>query len=523
MKTKFRLADWEVCPSLNQVQRGDEVRRLEPKVMDLLVYLARHPGEVHSREHILQAVWPDAFVTDQVLTNAIAEIRKVLDDIASAPTFIQTVPRRGYVLIAAVVQDAETEEEREIPASITRKSAKVIALGLIVIVAAAGLLWFLVSRRTAQDVPKISNSVIVVAFENQTGDARFDHLRKVIPDLLITSLENTGGFQVTTWERARDLLRQSGQGDVSLIDPESGFELCRRERVRALVTGSVTKAGNAFVTNLRVLDAESRRMLRSAIWKSILLHLTGRVRQSREALKTAQELTTATDPSRFADYVEGWLELDESNFEKSRAAFRRCRETGQKLDGARPADQLRWSLCEAFLATAEGNAGGAKAAFSSAERILTSLNPDQRRFYDSLAHLIRARISTADGDAQAALIRLTRTWPGPNPGVKTAAYISYCLPLAADDLARMYASRRDWDRSIAEYKVLTVIGSQHGNRRPVHPIYHYRLAQIYERRGQSNEAATEYERFLKLWENADPARPEIASARSRLEALRKRL
>ncbi len=40
--------------------------------------------------------------------------------------------------------------------------------------------------------------------------------------------------------------------------------LCRREGVRALVTGSVTKAGNTFVTNLKVLDAESRRMLRSA-------------------------------------------------------------------------------------------------------------------------------------------------------------------------------------------------------------------------------------------------------------------
>ncbi len=131
------------------------------------------------------------------------------------------------------------------------------------IATAAGLFWFLLSGRTAEEVAKVPNSVIVVAFENQTGDRRFDHLRKVIPDLLITSLENTGRFQVTTWERAQDLLRQSGQGDVSLIDPESGFELCRRERVQALVTGSVTKAGNTFVTNLKVLDAESRRMLRS--------------------------------------------------------------------------------------------------------------------------------------------------------------------------------------------------------------------------------------------------------------------
>jgi len=144
--------------------------------MDLLVYLARHPGEVHSRERILQAVWPDAFVTDQVLTNAIAEIRRVLGDDPAAPAFIQTVPRRGYVLIATVVQGVETQEERHIAVSVTRKRAKIVALGLAAIATAAGVFWFLLSGQTAEEVEKVPNSIIVVAFENQTGDRRFDHL-----------------------------------------------------------------------------------------------------------------------------------------------------------------------------------------------------------------------------------------------------------------------------------------------------------------------------------------------------------
>ncbi len=78
---------------------------------------------------------------------------------------------------------------------------------------------------------------------------------------------------------------------------------------------------------------------------------------------------------------------------------------------------------------------------------------------------------------------LARNWPGPNPGLDAAAYICYCFPLASDDLARMYAAKKNWDRAITEYKVLTVIGPQHRNRRLIHPIYHYRLAQIYEKKG----------------------------------------
>jgi len=94
MEIHFRLGDWEeVYPTLNRLQRGEDVHHVEPRVMDLLVYLARHPGEVHSHERLLQAVWPDAFVTDHVLTHAIAEIRKVLGDDPATPSFIQTVSR----------------------------------------------------------------------------------------------------------------------------------------------------------------------------------------------------------------------------------------------------------------------------------------------------------------------------------------------------------------------------------------------------------------------------------------------
>jgi tetratricopeptide (TPR) repeat protein/TolB-like protein len=106
--------------------------------------------------------------------------------------------------------------------------------------------------------------IAVITFENQTGDPQFDYLRVAIPNLLITSLEQSTALRVTTWERMRDLLKQMGKPDAQVINTDLGFELCRRDSVRALVTGSFVKMGEMFATDVKVLDVESKRLLKSA-------------------------------------------------------------------------------------------------------------------------------------------------------------------------------------------------------------------------------------------------------------------
>jgi Tol biopolymer transport system component len=80
--------------------------------MDVLVYLARHPREVMSKEQILEAVWPQQFVADSVLTRAIAELRRALHDDAHSPSYIETIPKRGYRLIGEVDRDVESKPGR---------------------------------------------------------------------------------------------------------------------------------------------------------------------------------------------------------------------------------------------------------------------------------------------------------------------------------------------------------------------------------------------------------------------------
>ena len=92
----FLIEQFIVQPALNRVCRGAHVAHLEPKAMQLLVFMAEHSGEVLFREVLLNAVWGDAFVTDQVLSNTISQIRHAFGD--AGKDYIQTIPKSGYLL-----------------------------------------------------------------------------------------------------------------------------------------------------------------------------------------------------------------------------------------------------------------------------------------------------------------------------------------------------------------------------------------------------------------------------------------
>jgi serine/threonine protein kinase len=106
----FRIGNWLVQPLRDVVESPETSIPLEPKAMDLLVYLAQHQGDVIPKERLIQAVWPDAFVTDEVLTNNIWKLRQAFGDEPKNPKVIQTVPRRGYQLIAEVVWEEVSDE-----------------------------------------------------------------------------------------------------------------------------------------------------------------------------------------------------------------------------------------------------------------------------------------------------------------------------------------------------------------------------------------------------------------------------
>jgi DNA-binding winged helix-turn-helix (wHTH) protein len=96
----FRLGEWLVDPRLNRLTRGEESIQIELKMMDVLVCLAGHPGELVERQQLIDTVWATEFLSENILPRAVAELRNALGEDARNPSFIETIHRRRYRLIA---------------------------------------------------------------------------------------------------------------------------------------------------------------------------------------------------------------------------------------------------------------------------------------------------------------------------------------------------------------------------------------------------------------------------------------
>ncbi len=105
---EIRVGEWLIEPDLNRMTRADRQVTLEPKAIEVLLCLVKGAGEVLSKKEIIKTVWADTYVSDGVLTYCISELRKAFGDDAKNPQVIQTIPRRGYRLMA---QSTEVRSE----------------------------------------------------------------------------------------------------------------------------------------------------------------------------------------------------------------------------------------------------------------------------------------------------------------------------------------------------------------------------------------------------------------------------
>jgi TolB-like protein len=103
LDTGYCLDGWTVRPHRNQVERGGKIVHLAPKAMAVLARLAGASNAVVTRQELFDAVWPGAVVSDEALTQRIADLRKAFEDSAHHPQFIETIPKVGFRLIPPVV------------------------------------------------------------------------------------------------------------------------------------------------------------------------------------------------------------------------------------------------------------------------------------------------------------------------------------------------------------------------------------------------------------------------------------
>lgn len=142
----FRIgANYFVYPFLNQIVikgldgngKTSRTARIEPRVMQVLTLLAEHPSEVLSRQFLIDRVWENRFVGEEALTQAISRLRKVFEDNAHQPQFIETISKKGYRLIACIDQNSDIKITNGLEPQVNRASKvqffKTLALSVFVL------------------------------------------------------------------------------------------------------------------------------------------------------------------------------------------------------------------------------------------------------------------------------------------------------------------------------------------------------------------------------------------------------
>src|ERR1051326_7276391 len=270
MPCRFEIGPWVLDTESNSVYRNGRVIRLEPKVVEVCACLAERAGEVVRKEELIGAVWPDTFVTDDVLSHAISELRKALEDDARQPRFIETIPKRDYRMIAPVSAKSGVSAvpgATQAGASPVGKTGRGSAFGrwvrgvaaMITAAVAVGIaIWV---HKSHPALPS-DTTVLIGACENDSGEPVLDG---TLQFALERELSNSQFVHVISPERVQDIVQLMRRPTDVHIDRALTLEICRRTPdIRLLITGRAQKIGSRYLFTASIVDPGSGNLVRAA-------------------------------------------------------------------------------------------------------------------------------------------------------------------------------------------------------------------------------------------------------------------
>ncbi len=244
-----------------RILRAGNAIKLERKAFEVLIYFLENPGRLISKEELLDAVWPDAFVTPNVLTRVIAQLRRELGDTSQRSRFIETVPTRGYRFTAVaerkesdtVAAEANAAEPTaaEVAAAASgnfwESRRGTVALGLCVIVVLGAIGYFVGVRlphsSASTPPPGAEQTLAILPFQVVNPTDETGYMSIGIADSLITKLSNVRSLTV----RPTNSVRRYSAADVDLA--RAGNELM----VESVIAGTIYRVGDQIRVNVQMV------------------------------------------------------------------------------------------------------------------------------------------------------------------------------------------------------------------------------------------------------------------------------
>jgi TolB-like protein/DNA-binding winged helix-turn-helix (wHTH) protein len=553
VSANFKIGAWRVEPGLNTVSHNGTTAHLEPKVMEVLVCLAAQPGEPVSKEDLLRTVWPDTFVSDDVLTRSISELRRMFADDAKDSRFIQTIPKRGYRLIAPVLSGNGDTEVRSIPAPIAKADDRISRPGRTRVWALVGsaipllglLTWWqagAIRNWAARDNAPVIHSLAVLPLQNLSGDPQQEYFADAMTEELITELSRLSAMKVIS----RTSVMRYKKTDKRLP------EIARELGVDGIVEGSVLRSGDRVRVTAQLIyaprdsnlwaqtyDRDLRDVLTlqssvaSAIANEIHAKMTPEAQEHLKSLRPVNRkaLDAYLDGKRHLEdsnglaYAKaGWPKPSEAEFRRAVTFFEQSADEDPDYSPAYVGLSEAWEAC---WLPALANLEKAKAAAVKA----VALDSESAQAHRQLAHML----ILYDRDWTAAEKEFVRVLEiAPSSAAGHDDYAGYLENLGRREQAqREYEWAQQLDPSMVHVPDFSQTPNQkveEGRRymatHHVDPIDNWLLAQALYQAGMHKEAVDnwtlvmdtygwteEAERVRRAYRAADPKRAAMQMSR----------
>ncbi|MGB3862712.1 MAG: tetratricopeptide repeat protein, partial [Candidatus Aminicenantaceae bacterium] len=247
----------------------------------------------------------------------------------------------------------------------------------------------------------------------------------------------------------------------------------------------------------------------------------GNLEKCLESLQRSEELAEETG-KEFAvadnDNLRAYIYLDRGKLELSRQFNETWFDVYLK---SYPQAKIEYSYILGLIEVKEGKIDSAKQRLADLGSLPPDISSNLKEDFIYLYNLLQAEVFLAEGFPEKCITVLEKTSPPKPPMLDKAMLIIYDnLPFLKDALPRAYKQKGDLDKAISAYERLIILNPENKRYLLAHPLYHYRLAQLYEEKGWKGKAIEQYEKFLDLWKDADPGIAEVEDARKRVGELR---
>jgi len=338
-----QIGEWMVHPALDSISRGSETQKLEPRAMRLLMCLANSAGEVVSIDRLLTEVWAGVVVGPASVYETVSQLRKILGDVDPKPTYITTVPRKGYRLIASVQSGTELASSTE-AAVMQRKAAAPgrawVMAGTLAVVLALIVAYFLGDKpwlsydtpgkgqTSATSVVVSDRSIAVLPFVDMSEKKDQEYFADGMAEEIINLLVKVPELRVIS-------RTSSFQFKGKTEDPRS---IRTRLGVAYVLDGSVRKSGDRLRVTAQLIDSRNGTNVWSETYDQEVSDILKM--QDEIAIAIVRELKIEVSPLQglearpalrnteaYALYLHGLHDTepnDQQGFEQARSEFQRA-------------------------------------------------------------------------------------------------------------------------------------------------------------------------------------------------------